>query len=90
MPQVVCYRTSRAFWIGKLLIKVNFISLVNLILKKQVVVELVQDDFNKESLTREVEKLLNKKKRTVLFKEYEDLILNLVPKELLEELQKLL
>ena len=78
VPQVVCYRTSRvSFWIGKLLIKVNFISLVNLILKKQVVVELVQDDFNKESLTREVEKLLNKKKRTVLFKEYEDLILKL-------------
>ena len=78
VPQVVCYRTSRfSYWIGKLLIKVNFISLVNLILKKEVVAELVQDNFNKERLIREVEKLLNKRKRTVLLKEYDELIVKL-------------
>ena len=75
VPQVVCYRTSRfSYWIGKQLIKVPFISLVNLILNKQVVTELVQADFNKERLIQEIDKLLNKKHRIVLLQEYLNLI----------------
>ena len=56
------------------MIKVPFISLVNLILNKQVVTELVQTDFNKERLIKEIDKLLNKKHRTVLLQEYKYLI----------------
>ena len=75
VPQVVCYRTSRfSYWIGKQVIKVPFISLVNLILNKQVVTELVQTDFNKERLIQEIDKLLNKKYRTVILQEYKYLI----------------
>ena len=75
VPQVVCYRTSRfSYWIGKQLIKVPFISLVNLILNKQVVTELVQADFNKQRLIQEIDKLLNKKHRIVLLQEYLNLI----------------
>ena len=75
VPQVVCYRTSGfSYWIGKQVIKVSFISLVNLILNKQVVAELVQADFNKECLIKEIDKLLNKKHRTVLLQEYKKLI----------------
>ena len=38
VPQVVCYRTSGfSYWIGKQVIKVPYISLVNLILNQQVV-----------------------------------------------------
>ena len=78
VPQVVCYKTSRfSYCVGKQLIKVPFISLVNLILNKQVVTELVQSDFNKERLKIEIDKLLNKRKRTVLMKEYKDLIAKL-------------
>jgi len=75
VPQVVCYRTSGfSYWIGKQVIKVPFISLVNLILNKQVVAELVQADFNKKHLIQEIDKLLNKKYRTILLKEYKKLI----------------
>lgn len=75
VPQVVCYRTSRfSYLIGKQLIKVPFISLVNLILNKKVVTELVQADFNKERLVQEIDKLLNKKYRMILLQEYDKLI----------------
>ena len=75
VPQVVCYRTSGfSYWIGKLMIKVPYISLVNLILNQKAVAELVQTDFNKEYLIREIDKLLNKKHRTVLLQEYKYLI----------------
>lgn len=75
VPQVVCYRTSRfSYWIGKWVIKVPYISLVNLILNEQVVAELVQADFNKKYLIREIDKLLNKKYRTHLQQQYKKLI----------------
>ena len=45
VPQVVLYKTgSLAYGIGKRLIKINFISLVNLILGKQLVVEIIQKE----------------------------------------------
>ena len=75
VPQVVCYRTSRfSYLIGKKMVKVPYISLVNLILNQKVVAELVQADFNKEHLIREIDKLLNKKHRTILLDEYKKLI----------------
>ena len=75
VPQVVCYRTSAfSYWIGKKIIKVSFISLVNLILNRQVVTELVQSDFNKENLIQELDKLLNKKHNKTLLREYKILI----------------
>ena len=75
VPQVVCYRTSGfSYWIGKQVIKVPYISLVNLILNQQVVAELVQADYNKKQLIQEIDKLLNKKHRTVLLEQYKKLI----------------
>ena len=47
IPQIVCYSTSfLTYWIAKTVMKVRFISLVNLILNKRVVTELIQKDFN--------------------------------------------
>ena len=47
VPQIVVYRTSTVTYaIAKRLIKVQFISLVNLIAGKEVVKELIQDDFS--------------------------------------------
>ena len=51
VPQVVCYKTSwLSYIIGRLLIgDLKYISLVNIILDKQVVTELIQGDFNAKS-----------------------------------------
>ena len=47
VPQVVCYKTSWLnYQIGKRLVDLEFISLVNLIGKREIVPELIQDDVN--------------------------------------------
>lgn len=59
LPEVVCYRTSGvSYAIAKRLIKVPFISLVNLIMEKEAVKELIQDDFSQEKLTSELQAIL--------------------------------
>lgn len=51
VPQVVCYKTSAvSYAIAKMVIKVRFISLVNLIMDREVVKELIQKDFTTEKL----------------------------------------
>jgi lipid-A-disaccharide synthase len=59
VPQIVCYRTSSlSYAIGKMVIKVPFISLVNLIAGRAVVKELIQNDFNARNLLDELRTLL--------------------------------
>ena len=53
--------------------QVPFISLVNLIQNKAVVSELIQEDFNKQRLIAEVDKLLNKRNKQILLDEYQHL-----------------
>ena len=51
VPQVVCYKGNQvSYWLAKKLIKVKYISLVNLIMDKPVIPELIQDDLNEEQL----------------------------------------
>ena len=51
VPQVVCYQTSAvSYHIAKRLVNIKYISLVNLILDKEVVTELIQGDLNVEQL----------------------------------------
>jgi len=51
VPQVVCYRTyPLSYWIARWLIRVKYISLVNLIADKKVVTELIQKEFNAKRL----------------------------------------
>ncbi|GAA4005559.1 lipid-A-disaccharide synthase [Hymenobacter fastidiosus] len=58
VPQVVCYRTSAvSYAIGKAVIKVPYISLVNLIAGKEVVKELIQGEFNSRNLVTELKKI---------------------------------
>ena len=58
VPQVVCYKTSFiTYLIAKSLIRVKFISLVNLIAGKEVVRELIQDQLTNESLKAELSKI---------------------------------
>jgi lipid-A-disaccharide synthase len=55
VPQVVVYRTSSiSYFIGKRLIKVPYISLVNLLLGRELVKELIQDEFNVEMLSKQL------------------------------------
>jgi lipid-A-disaccharide synthase len=75
VPQVVCYRTSGvSFAIAKRLIKVPFISLVNLIMGRETVRELIQEDFSSENLISELVAILpNGDKHTALIKDYKTL-----------------
>lgn len=59
VPEVVCYKGNPiSYWLAKRLIRVKYISLVNLIMDKPVVKELIQADLNEEQLGKELRKLL--------------------------------
>ena len=60
VPQVVCYKTSPlSYLLAKNIIKVKFISLVNLIMDKLVVKELIQDQLQPQNIARETNSLLH-------------------------------
>ena len=72
VPQVVCYKSSWiSYQIAKKLIKVKFISLVNLILDKEAVKELIQDDLTPEMIKKELDLILNSPKRNSMLADYE-------------------
>ena len=74
VPQVVCYKGNQiSYEIAKRIIKLKYISLVNLILDKEVVTELIQSDFNKKRLKEELSKILVDSNRKKLFIAYYDL-----------------
>lgn len=55
VPEVVCYKGSPvSYFFAKRLIKVKYISLVNLIMDKPVVTELIQQDLTEENLLKEL------------------------------------
>ena len=75
VPQVVCYKSSWiSYRIGKYLIKnLRFISLVNLILNKEAVKELIQNDLNEKKLARNVRLILEKKGQDKIHNSYKEL-----------------
>jgi lipid-A-disaccharide synthase len=75
VPEVVCYKgSSISYQIIKRLIKIKFISLVNLIMDKEVVKELIQDELNTKNLALELSKLLNdENKMAALTTDYKNL-----------------
>jgi lipid-A-disaccharide synthase len=74
-PQVVCYKGSFvSYVIARLLIKVNYISLVNLIMNREVVKELIQQDCSVEKIKGELAKILVEgPERIKLLEDYRDL-----------------
>lgn len=59
VPQVVCYQGSLlSYWIAKRLVNINYIALVNLILDRPLLKELIQNDFNPANLKIELQKIL--------------------------------
>ena len=64
VPEVVCYKGSwLSYQIGRRLVNVKYISLVNLIMDKLVVKELIQNNFTIENLQQELEELLTNENR---------------------------
>ncbi len=60
VPEVVCYKgNSISYHIARRLVKVDYISLVNLIVEKEVVKELIQGDFNPENVKAHLDRLLS-------------------------------
>lgn len=72
VPEIVCYKGSNiSYQIAKRLIKIKYISLVNLIMDKEVVKELIQHELTAENLVRELSLLLsNEEKQQQLQKDY--------------------
>lgn len=74
VPEVVCYKGGAiSFAIAKKLVKVEYISLVNLIMNKEIVKELIQNDLNEVNLKIELDKLLTENSRKRMISDYEDL-----------------
>jgi lipid-A-disaccharide synthase len=75
IPQVVCYKTSEiTYQIGMQLIKVPYASLVNLILNKEIVKELIQHKFTVSNMKEELKKIMaGGTKRETQLAEYEKL-----------------
>ena len=74
VPQVVCYRSSfLSYQIAKLLVKLKYISLINLILDREVVKELIQRDFNVKKLAQQLEFILSDSGQKKLKNDYKEL-----------------
>lgn len=71
VPEVVCYRGhALSMWLARRLINLKYISLVNLIMDKQIVTELIQNDFNTDRLAAELQILLDENYAKTLQKDY--------------------
>lgn len=59
VPQIVCYKTSwSSYEIGKRIIDLKYISLVNLIMDQALVKELIQHDLTVENINHELSEIL--------------------------------
>lgn len=74
VPQIVCYKGSYiSYWIARWLIKVDFIALVNLIMGREVVRELIQGDLNEANLLEALRDLLDPATRQEMESDYVEL-----------------
>lgn len=74
VPQVVVYRGGAiSVAIARALVKIRFISLVNLIMDRKVVTELIQNDCNAVQIARELGHILQGEGRVTMMKDYNDL-----------------
>lgn len=71
VPEVVCYKGSWvSYQIAKRIITLKYISLVNLIMDREVVTELIQDKFNSKNLKIELNKIINGVEREKMIENY--------------------
>lgn len=75
VPQVVCYKGSNlSYQIAKRLVKIKYISLVNLIMDKPVVKELIQHELTVDNVSTQLNEIINNPERIKqIKKDYADL-----------------
>jgi lipid-A-disaccharide synthase len=74
VPEVVCYKGSWAsYQIAKRIITLKYISLVNLIMDKEVVKELIQNECNTKNIKLELTKILEPNYRKKMLSDYDEL-----------------
>ncbi|MCB9227032.1 MAG: lipid-A-disaccharide synthase [Chitinophagales bacterium] len=72
VPLFVGYKGNfLSYYIGRMLVKIKFISLVNLIFNEQVVTELIQNDLNKENIEKELKNILSNPKREQMIAKFQ-------------------
>jgi lipid-A-disaccharide synthase len=76
VPQVVVYKGGTiSIAIARLLVKIKFISLVNLIANKKIVTELIQEDCNTQKVNEELNVIIAGAERDTMLKHYDELLL---------------
>lgn len=74
VPEVVCYKGGGiSYQIAKRLVKVKYISLVNLIMDREVVKELIQYDLTPENMKDELNRILSGPGREKQLNDFEEL-----------------
>lgn len=75
VPEIVCYKANQlSYLIARRLVKVKYISLVNLVMDKEVVRELIQGDMNKENISKTLAGILrNGKRQKQMLEDYDEL-----------------
>ncbi|MBZ9777757.1 lipid-A-disaccharide synthase [Psychroflexus sp. CAK8W] len=74
VPEVVCYKGNLiSYWIAKQIVKLDYISLVNLIMNREVVKELIQTELTSKQLKLELDKILDSKGREKMLSDYKEL-----------------
>lgn len=76
VPQVVCYKSSTiSYRIAKMIVDIKYISLVNLIMNKEIVKELIQKEANTVNIQNELELLIKDSNyREKMLSGYDELI----------------
>ena len=70
IPTVIVYKVSPlSYWLGKRLIKVKHIGIVNLIVQKELLPELIQDDASPQIIAETVTAMINDQERLRQIKE---------------------
>jgi lipid-A-disaccharide synthase len=75
VPEIICYKGGNlSYQIAKRLIKIKYIGLVNLIMDKEVVKELIQDKLTVDNISKELKNLLeNPERKEKLRQDYDRL-----------------
>lgn len=93
VPQVVCYQTAfprLVGWLRKRILKVKYVSLVNLVANREVVTELVADGFSVENIQRELQRILTPSERQRMLAGYDEVAQALGPKKAPDEAARLI
>jgi lipid-A-disaccharide synthase len=79
VPEIICYKGGKiSYEIAKRLIKIKFIGLVNLIMNKEVVKELIQDELNEKNIVAELRLLLTENEKSIQLKKDYAALFNLL------------